>query len=113
MRDRLAADLHEIGAYRDLDDDVNRAEYADRLIALGWVRLDEDELMQAKHDYAAKMLAIAREGGVLVTEERLAWALAMTEVGCWANPPHHSAAQDDEVHRRDAAALIRALREEP
>lgn len=40
--------------------------------------------------------------------ERLARALATTEVGCWATGARHSAAMDNEQHRRDAERIAAA-----
>ncbi len=49
--------------------------------------------------------AAARPAGLDV--ERLARALAMTEVGCWASGARHDPSTDDEQHARDAADIAR------
>lgn len=48
--------------------------------------------------------------------ERLAEALALTEVGCWATGARHTPEQDNQQHGRDAeaiAAAYAALEEKP
>ncbi len=47
----------------------------------------------------------AVSGAAELDVDRLARALELTEVGCWANPVTHSAAQDEERHRRDATRI--------
>jgi hypothetical protein len=91
MRDRLAADLHSaICDYHRPDlltCGVDHADDADRLIALGWVRLDEEALARALHGrYGCR--AACR-----------AWG-----------PDEHGV---DMSYLMDATAIIRALREEP
>lgn len=82
------------------------ADIFDRLMAL-W----QQPWSEAAFGEAQMLICRLRVAAVTPVEtpgldvERLARALALTEVGCWANKPVHEPEQDDEVHARDAAAI--------